>query len=107
MKLAWTIERKQQVHRLRRAGKHTAEIAELTGRTKGAIDRLLSIEKKRGISHDKIKPKHLKYDCQTIRKWRELRKTGMTYPAMAALLQVNAVTICIRLGREAQGLLRW
>lgn len=103
----WTIEKKQQVHRLRRQGNYPEEIAQLTGRTKGAINRLLSLEKKRGIIHDKLKPKNLKHDKGIIAQWRELRKLGLTYAEMQEILGVSKVTICVRLAREAQGLLRY
>lgn len=106
-RMSWTIELKQRVHRLRREGKYPDEIALLIGSTESAVNRILSLEKQRGIKHDKLKPRHLKYDKETVAKWREMRKGGMTYPQMSAILNVHPVAICIRLGRESQGLLRF
>lgn len=77
------------------------EIAPIVNRTPGAINRFLSLEKKRGIIHERLKPRHTKYDKQTVGQWRELRKQGLTYPKMSELLHVHPVKICIMLGKEA------
>lgn len=112
MKDIWTLEAKQQVHRLRRSGFYPAEIALMIipKRTKGSIDRLLSLEKKRGIIHDKLKPRHLKYDKKVIEGWREMKRRNpmLTYPQMSEVLNgVHPVVICRSLAKEAQGLLRY
>lgn len=110
MKLKWTIEAIQQVHRLRRAGKYPEEIALLTNRTKGAINRILSLEKKHGIIHDKLKPRHLKYDMKIISEWRQIKRSNpsLTYRQMSQMLNgIHPVIICQRLALEAQGMLRY
>lgn len=110
MKEIWTIEIKQRVHRLRRTGMYPEDIAPVVNKTASAISRFLSLEKKRGIIHDKLKPRHLKYDRKVIEGWRQIKRSNpmMTYPEMSKLLNgIHPVVICRSLAKESQGLLRY
>lgn len=110
MKPVWTIEAKEKTHRLRRLGMYPEDISPMVNRTAGAIRRFLSLEKKRGIIHDKLKPRHLKYDKKVIEGWRAIKISNpmMTYPEMSVILNgVHPVVICRSLAKESQGLLRY
>lgn len=75
------------------------------GRTEGAIHKLLSLQKtKTGIAYPKLRHANLKYDKETIAKWRKaVRETRQTYKKTAAALGVHPVILCDRLAREVRG----
>ncbi len=110
MKLIWTIERRERAHRLRRMGMYPEEIAPIMNTTTNAINRFLSLEKKRGIIHHKLKPRNLRWDKEVVSEWRSLKRElpDITYDQMAVVFKgPHRITICKKLGMEALGRLEF
>lgn len=85
-----------------------AEISELTGRTKHAVSRVLSIEKKRtGIIYPKLKHGNMKHDKQKAMKLRLMIKSGMKYRMIRESEGLHMSQISRILSADARGELRW
>lgn len=64
-----------QIIKLRMANTHPQDIATILGRTKHAIDRILSLEKvRRGISYPKLPHKDIKWNCSRIEDIAQLTR---------------------------------
>lgn len=100
--LSWS-EQKAELHRLRREGKTPEEIAVILNRSESAIHRILSLEKKNGIVHQRLRHKALKYDKECVGKWRAMWKEGMTQRKIAEIENVNKVIVSIKLRQELYG----
>lgn len=84
-----------------------AVIAEITGRTKGAIDRILSIEKSKGAEFPKLKHGNLKHDKAKAETIRNMVRTGMKYKQIQEVIHVHPGVISRTLAAEARGELKW
>ena len=84
-----------------------AEIAEIVNRTKGAIDRILSVEKRDGESYPKLKHGNRKYGLKHAQRWREMVKTGKKYRMISEIENVYPVAISRVLCAEIRGELSW
>lgn len=96
-------DQKAELHKLRKMGLSPEEIAPIIGRTPNAIRRILSLEKKNGIVHEKLRHKSLKYDKERVGKWRSMWQQGMTQRSIAKLENVNKVIISNKLKQELYG----
>ena len=93
-----------RIRRLRQKYK-PCEIAKMVGRTEGAIDRLLSLEKKKGAEYPKLKHGSLKYDKDKAAAWRDKVRAGMRYDDLEP--GIDRATIWRVLASEARGELEW
>lgn len=86
-----------------RATKKPREIAEITGRTEGAINRILSLEKKRlNLSYPKLRHGRLKWDKAKVAEWRVKAKTMKQYQ-IAELDNIKAPFISKKFSMEIHG----
>jgi hypothetical protein len=84
-----------------------AEIAQMTGRTEGAIKQILYHESLKGVKFPKLRHGRLKYDSQKANEWRELIRAGLSYQDIKTLQNVNPVIISRVLAADSRGELRW
>lgn len=84
-----------------------AEIALIVGRTKGAIDRILSIEKSKGADFPKLRHGNLKHDKSEAIELRNLVRKGMKYKEIQVIKGIHPGVISRTLAMEARGELMW
>jgi IS30 family transposase len=84
-----------------------AEIAQMVGRTKGAIHQILYRESLKGAKYPKLRHGNMKYDCQKAQAWRAKLRGGKNYPIIQKEEGVHPVVISRILAAEARGELRW
>lgn len=102
----YTPEELSRIRRLRQKYSYT-EIAQITGRTPGAINKVLSLFRKEGAEFPKLKHGNQKYDCKKAQEWREMIRNHMNYRKIQEITGVHPGVICRVLAEEARGELKW
>jgi len=102
IKKPYSVSELSLIKRLRYTHK-PAEIAIIVGRTESAINRIISIEKKKGYCVPKLRHGNLKWDKEKVSHWRGLLQKGFNYSTISITEHVHPVVISRKLAQEIHG----
>lgn len=91
----------------------TVEIVEISalrfppGRSKGAIEFILTQERKKGVSFKKVRHGNLKHDRNATSSWRTMLRKGMNYTDIFNVSGVLPAAISRAFAAESRGELSW
>ena len=96
----------QIIRRLRQRYK-PEQIADMVGKTKHAVECILSREKAKGADFPKLKHGNMKYDKTKAQAWRDMIRNSMNYKQIQEINHVQPAVISRILAAEARGELKW
>lgn len=102
----YTPEQIQNIKMMRKKFK-PEEIALMVGKSKAAIETILSRAKHKDEKYPKLRPANLKHDKAKAEEWRSMVRAGLTYKEIYNIEGVHPPKICQTLAMEARGELGW